>query len=98
MKWIKKRGIEDDFLNEPLAIQDLVQKRVIGKLCQELGEKMRFYQWEVNPMITCIEQQFLQVKIFMHRKTFILSIQIKFSAPSSGNQEMEIYKEKNIYA
>jgi hypothetical protein len=28
MKWIKKWGIEEeDFPNEPLAIQDLVQKR-----------------------------------------------------------------------
>lgn len=51
MKWIKKWEIEkDELLNEPLAIQDLVQKRVREKLWKEPSEKIRFYQREINPI------------------------------------------------
>lgn len=69
MKWIKKwRSEEEDFLDESLAIQELVQKRVIEKLWLEPGEKMRFYQCDIIPMITYTKQQYLLEKMSMHKK------------------------------
>lgn len=80
-----------------MAIQDLVQKKVTENLWQKLGEKMTFYQSEINQMSTyTIQHRYLQEKISMHLKHLHnLSFQAEFSSPSSGKRDMEKYKQSS---
>jgi len=84
-----------------LAIQELVQKRVIEKLWLEPGEKMRFYQCDIILMITYTKQQYLLEKMFMHKKHLFCQFrsQDKFSSLiniETGKWE-NINREKYIY-